>query len=531
MTFKVLAADKIADDGLKMLKDAGFVADMKTGLPEEEIIKIIPEYDAVVVRSATKITAKIIEAGKKLKIIARAGVGVDNVDVPAATARGIIVVNSPEGNTIAAAEHSFAMLLSLARSIPQAYKKLIAGDWDRKSFMGTELYGKTLGLIGMGKIGSKVASFAQGFEMKVVAYDPFVSEETAKNMGVELKGLDEVLRTADFVSLHLPKNKDTLNLINKDKLALMKKTARLINCARGGIVNEAELAEALKDKVIAGAALDVFEKEPTTESPLFGLPNCIVVPHLGASTEEAQVNVAIDVVEQIVDVLNGGSARSAVNIPSVKPEIMAKVKPYLGLAEKLGALSSQLTLGAIDKVKISYIGEIADLDTTLLTTAVLKGVLSKMLEESVNFVNATHIAKERGIKIVEAHIAESEDYANLIHIKVEGKDLKREVGGALFGGRVGAPSEHIVLVDGFNVDAMPSGYLLVLNNIDKPGMIGKLGTLLGKHNINIAAMDVGRQKVGERAVMVVNIDNEVPANVLKELTQIDGISNAVVVKL
>ncbi|MBU0687133.1 MAG: phosphoglycerate dehydrogenase [Candidatus Margulisbacteria bacterium] len=531
MAFKVLAADKIAEDGLKMLKEAGFQADMKTGLPEAELVKIIPEYDAIVVRSATKVTAKIIEAGKKLKIIARAGVGVDNVDIPAATAKGIIVVNSPEGNTIAAAEHSFAMILSVARNIPQAHRSLVAGAWDRKKYMGVELYGKTLGLVGLGKIGSKVASFAQGFEMKVIAYDPFVSEEMAKKIGVELRELDTVLKEADYISLHLPKNKDTLNLINTDKLKLMKKSARLVNCARGGIVNEDDLAQALKDKVIAGAAIDVFAKEPTTESPLFGLDNCITVPHLGASTQEAQVNVAIDVVEQIIDVLNGGEARSAVNIPSMKPEVMARVKPYMGLAEKLGSLASQLSKGALDKVKVSYIGEIADLETGPLTMAVLKGLLSNVLEESVNFVNAGLIAKQRGIKIVEARVAESEDYANLIHIKVEGKDIKREVGGSLFGGRVGAQSEHIVLIDGFNVDAIPEDYLLVIDNIDKPGMIGKVGTLLGKHKINIAAMDVGRQKISERAVMVINIDNEVPDKVLKELTKIDGISNAVVVKL
>ncbi|MFH1576657.1 MAG: phosphoglycerate dehydrogenase [Candidatus Margulisiibacteriota bacterium] len=525
---KVLASDKIAEIGLKMLKDAGIEAEMNTGLSEDELVKIIPQYDALVVRSGTKVTPKIIEAGKNLKIIGRAGVGVDNVDLPTATKNGVIVVNSPEGNTVAAAEHTWAMLLTMARQIPQAYSKLKAGIWDRKSFKGVEVLNKTLGVVGLGKIGRRVASYALGMGMKVIAYDPFVTEDYAKSLGIELKKFDGIIKESDFITFHIPKTKETANMINKETIAKMKKDVRLVNVARGGIINELDLAEALKSGQVAAAALDVFEKEPLpADSPLLKLDNVIVTPHLGASTVEAQVNVAIDVVEQIIEVLKGGAARSAVNIPSMKPELIAPVKPYMSIAEKLGALAAQIVPGAVSKITVEYSGEVAEFDVSPLTTTVLKGLLAPMMDVVVNFVNAPFIAKERGIELTESKSKEAKDFASLISVKIKSSKGDREVGGTVFIG-VG---DRLVSIDGFRVDAEPEGYLLILSNIDKPGMIGKVGTFLGEHKINIASMDVGRIKVGERAVMVLNVDNAVPDKVLKEIAKIDGISDATQVKL
>jgi D-3-phosphoglycerate dehydrogenase / 2-oxoglutarate reductase len=524
---KVLAMDKCAEEGLKIIRDAGFEVDAKAGLNEDELIKIIPAYDALIVRSETKVTPKIIEAGKNLKIIARAGVGVDNVDLPTATKNGVIVVNSPEGNTVAAAEHTWAMLLSMARSIPQAHGKLKTGVWDKKSFKGVEVLNKTLGVVGLGKIGRRVASYALGMGMRVIGSDPFVTADYAKGLGVELKSFDDVIKESDFITFHIPKSKETAGLINAATIAKMKKGVRLVNVARGGIINEADLYEALKSGQVKAAALDVFEKEPTEKSPLFELDNIVVTPHLGASTVEAQVNVAIDVAEQIVEVLKGGAARSAVNIPSMKPELIAPVRPYMGIAEKLGALAAQLVKGAVTKVGVEYAGEVAENNVSPLTTVVLKGLLTPMLDVKVNFVNAPFVAKERGIELVESKSQETKDFASLITLKITTEKETRTIGGTLFAG-VG---DRLVMIDGFRVDAVPEGYLVILQNIDKPGMIGKVGTFLGQHNINIAAMDVGRVKVGEKAVMVINVDNPLSDKVLQELTKLEGVFGATLVKI
>lgn len=525
---KVLASDKIAEVGLKMLKEAGIEAEMITGLPEDELIKIIPQYDALVVRSGTKVTPKIIEAGKNLKIIGRAGVGVDNVDLPTATKNGVIVVNSPEGNTVAAAEHTWAMVLTMARQIPQAYMKLKGGKWDRKSFKGVEVLNKTLGVVGLGKIGRRVAFYAQGMGMNVIAFDPFVTEDYAKSLGIELKKLEDIIKESDFITFHIPKTKETLNMINKKTIGQMKKGVRMVNVARGGIINEADLAEALKSGQVAAAALDVFEKEPLpADSPLLSLENCIVTPHLGASTVEAQVNVAVDVVEQIIEVLKGGAARSAVNIPSMKPEVVAPVQPYMLIAEKIGKFASQIVEGPVSKVSVEYSGEIAEQNVSPLTVAVLKGLLTPMLDVAINFVNAPHIAKERGIEVVESKRKESKDFANLVSVKIKSSTGEREVGGTVFAGA----GDRLVIIDGFRVDAVPEDYMLILSNIDKPGMIGKVGTFLGEHKINIASMDVGRMKEGQKAVMVLNVDSAVSDKVLKEISKLEGISNATLVKL
>jgi len=525
---KILASDKVAEEGLKLFREAGFEVDSKTGLPEEELIKIIPEYDALVVRSETKVTPKIIEAGKNLKIIGRAGVGVDNIDLPTATKNGVIVVNSPEGNTVAAAEHTWAMLLSMARQIPQAHGKLKAGVWDKKSFKGVEVLNKTLGVIGIGKIGRRVASYALGMGMRVIAYDPFVTADYAKSLGVELKDLAGVIKEADFITLHVPKTKETAGVINAEMIAKMKKGVRIVNVARGGIIDEKALYEGLKSGQVAAAALDVFDKEPlTADSPLLTLDNVVVTPHLGASTVEAQVNVAIDVAEQIIEVLKGGAARSAVNIPSMKPELIAPVRPYMSIAEKLGSLAAQIVKGAILKVEVEYSGEVAENDVSPLTTTVLKGLLTPILDVKVNFVNAPLVAKERGIEILESKRKEIKDFASLILLKIKTEKETREVGGTIFAGA----GDRLVLIDGYRVDIIPQGYILVLQNIDKPGMIGRVGTFLGQNNINIAAMDVGRIKIGEKAVMVLNIDNPVTDTMVEGLTRIEGIFGATLVKI
>jgi len=525
---KVLAADKIDEMGLKMLQLAGIEAEMKTGLSEDELIKIIPEYDALVVRSDTKVTQKIIEAGKNLKIIARAGVGVDNVDLPSATKYGIVVVNSPEGNTVAAAEHTWAMLLSMARQIPQAHAKLKSGVWDKKSFKGNEVLNKTLGIIGLGKIGKRVATYALGMGMKVIAFDPYVTEDYAKGMGVELKSLDNLFQESDFITVHIPKMKETANLINAETIAKMKKGVRIINVARGGIIDEKALYEALKSGQVAAAALDVFEKEPIpSDSPLLTLDNVVVTPHLGASTVEAQINVSIDVIEQIIEVLKGGSARSAVNIPSMRPELIAPVKPYMGLAERLGSLMAQIVSGAVSRVTVEYSGEVAEHDISPLTVTVLKGLLTPIMDVAINFVNAPFLAKERGIEVIEKKSRDAKDFSSLISVRVQSAKGEREVGGAVFSG-IG---DRLVSIDGFRVDIVPSGYLLFISNIDKPGMVGKIGTFLGEHNINIASMDLGRIKAGEKAIMVLNIDNQVSDAILQQIIKIEGILDATPVKL
>lgn len=525
---KILVADKLSQEGLETLKKIGDV-DVKTGLPEEELIKIIPDYDALVVRSETKVTAKIIAAGKKLKIIGRAGVGVDNIDTAAATKHGIIVVNSPEGNTIAAAEQTLALIMSLARNIPQAYSSMNQGKWERGKFMGVEVYNKTLGVIGLGKIGSAVAGYGMALGMNVIAYDPFVSQESAKKLGIQLKSLDEIISSADFITLHVPKTPETFHLIDKARIEKMKTGVRIINCSRGGVVDEAALLEAVQNGKIAGAALDVFEKEPLpADSPLLNNPKIIACPHLGASTVEAQVNVAVDVAEQIAEVLAGGQAKAAVNIPSMRPDILAPVKPFLTLAEKLGLFIGQLAEGPVLSVEIGYMGEVAEKEVAPLTIAVLKGLLEPVVQEGVNFVNAALIAKERNIKVTEVKEKEVSDFVNLISVKVTTEKETREVAGSIFG----TFGERIVRIDGFRVNAEPEGYLLIIPNIDRPGMIGKIGTFLGEKNINIAFMDVGRSSVGGAAVMVINIDNPVSKEILDKIRKIDGISGpAKLVKL
>ncbi|MDR1997903.1 MAG: phosphoglycerate dehydrogenase [Candidatus Margulisbacteria bacterium] len=521
---KVLASDKLSRDGIAVFEKAGIQLDLQTGLPEDELVKIIPEYDALIVRSETRVTPKIIQAGKKLKIIGRAGVGVDNIDLPAATAQGIIVVNSPEGNTIAAAEHTLAMMLSMARNIPQAYHTLVKEhQWDRSRFQGVELYGKTLGVVGLGKIGSHVAKCCLGLGMQVVAYDPFVSKEKAESMGIAVKKLDEVLQEADFITLHIPKTAETKGLINKAKFALMKKGVRIVNCARGGIIVEADLAAALASGQVAAAAIDVFEDEKKAlESPLLtaDLPTLVAVPHLGASTAEAQINVAVDVAQQIVTVLQGGSAAAPVNIPTMRPALLEPVKPYMTLADKMGRFIGQVVKDTFSEVEINYKGEVAAADPSPLSTIILKGILESINPEGlVNFVNAPLIAKEKNIAVKQSRSEKVEDYANEIEIIVNTRKGKETVRGTVFA----SIGERIINVNGFTLSAIPDGILLMFAHQDKPGIIGQLGMILGENRVNIAGMQVGREKIGGRAIMLINIDNKLDEAVLTKISRIDGI--------
>lgn len=524
---KVLVSDPIDQIGIDILSQVAQV-DVKTGLSPDQLVQIIPDYDALMIRSGTRVTQEIIEAGTQLKIIGRAGVGVDNVDVPAATRRGILVVNSPEGNTIAAAEHALAMMLALSRHIPAANQSVKAGEWDRKSFTGVEVYKKTLGIVGLGKIGSHVAKVARAMEMRLLAYDPFLSSERAEQMGCHLVDLDLLLRESDYITLHLPKTPETQHMINAESLAKMKPTARIINCARGGIIDEEALAIALKDGKIAGAALDVYESEPLGESALRALgKEVILTPHLGASTEEAQVNVAIDVAEQIRDVLLGLPARSAVNIPGLRPDLLEKLRPYLQLAEILGNLISQLTGGRVESLNVRLQGELASNESQPVVVAALKGLLSTALQERVNYVNASIEAKERGIRVVETRDAAVIDYTGSLRLSASGPNGEHTVTGALLGDN----EIRITNIDDFPINVPPSRHMLFTLHRDMPGIIGKLGSLLGSLNVNIASMQVGRKIVRGDAVMVLSLDDPLPDGILNEITQVPGIRDAYTVTL
>jgi D-3-phosphoglycerate dehydrogenase len=524
---KVLVSDSVDPKGIEILSQVAEV-DINTKLTPEELVQVISQYDALMLRSATRVTKEVIEAGTQLKIIGRAGVGVDNIDVPAATRRGIIVVNSPEGNTIAAAEHALAMMLSLSRYIPDANASVKANKWERNKFMGAEVYKKTLGVIGLGKIGSHVASVAKAMGMKLLAYDPFISNERADQLGCTLVDLDYLFTESDYITLHIPKTKETANLINADVLAKMKPTAKIINCARGGIIDEDALAEAIKNGQIGGAALDVFSSEPLGESSLRDLgSNVILTPHLGASTAEAQVNVAIDVAEQIRDVLLGLPARSAVNIPGLNPDVMEKLRPYLQLAETLGNLVGQLAGGRIESFNVTLQGDLATNQSQPIVVAAIKGLLSPALRERVNYVNASIEAKERGIKVMETRDTSAHDYSGSLSLQAVGSLGEHSVTGALLeGGEI-----RITSLDGFPVNVPPANHMLFTLHRDVPGIIGKIGSLLGSFNVNIASMQVGRKIVRGDAVMVLSIDDPLPEGVISEITTVDGIRDAYTVSL
>ena len=526
--FKVLVSDPLAEEGLEILRKA-FDVDVKTDLKEDELIRILGDYDALLVRSGTDVNAKVIEAGKRLKFIGRAGVGVDNIDVEAATRKGIIVANAPEGNTLAATEHTMAMMQALARNIPQANASLKKKEWKRSKFMGVALNEKTLGIVGFGRIGREVAKRANAMDMKCVAYDPFITKERAAQLGVEMMSIAELFKVADVITVHTPLIAETKHVINAKSIATMKDGVRIINCARGGIIDEKALYDAIKSGKVAGAALDVFETEPPFESPLLALDQVIVTPHLGASTVEAQLNVAVSVAKQCVEVLKGGSAKYVVNAPMVPPEHAEVLQPFAQLAEKMGRFVTQIAGGRIASVECIYGGELSAYAGSMkfITRLALKGLLDPILQQPVNIVNADFIAKERGIAVSETVTQESSGFKNLITIRIKTDKGEESVSGSVFfKGR-----SRIVAVGGYTMDMIPEGYVIVSRHLDKPGVIGRASTILGKCNINIAGMQVGRVQPGEQAIMVLNVDDEVPESVMEEIRGMPGIFTATFAKI
>lgn len=526
MTHRILVADPIAPDGIALLQRAGDV-DVRTGLPAADLIAAISPYDALVVRSETKVTAEVIAAGTKLQVIGRAGVGVDNIDIPAATRHGIVVVNAPTGNTISAAEHAVGLMLALARHIPEADASLRRGEWKRSQFVGVELRGKTLGLLGLGQVGSEVARRARAFEMRVIAFDPFVPEERGRTLGVELLPLPEVLAQADFLSAHTTLTQGTRGLVGAEELATMKPNARIVNTARGGIIEEEALLAAVQAGRIAGAAVDVFVKEPAPDTILAGDARIVVTPHLGASTAEAQERVAVDVAEQIVAVLGGEPARYAVNAPLVAPESLAMLRPYIEAAVTAGSLATQLATGQVAEIEIGYTGELALQDTGLLRAAAIRGLLRPVSEENVTPVNADLVAEQRGLHVVERKDPHAEGDANLVSVTVGTSAGRTHVVATVHDGQ-----PHVVELEGQRVDISPTEpYLLVIDNNDVPGMIGALGKMLGEFDINISSMKVGRREARGRAVMVCGLDEEPTDEQLGRIEQIAGIFRARLVRL
>lgn len=529
MAARILVSDKISSEGVEILKAGGFEVDVKPDITPEELEKEIAHYDALVIRSRTNVTKAVIANAERLRVIGRAGVGVDNVDVPAATKRGIIVMNTPDGNTISTAEQTMAMLLAVARSIPQADRSMHEGKWDKKKFVGVELYNKVLGIIGMGRIGTAVARRALGFEMRVMAYDPYIPADAVKRLGIQQASVDEICAAADFITVHTPINDATRGIIGPKQFGLMKKGVRIINCARGGIIDEAALLEALTAGTVAGAALDVFTVEPLPEDhPFRSMDNVILTPHLGASTSEAQEGVARDVAVQIVAYLSGGTIRNAVNTPSVDPAVLEQVRPYLDLAQRMGRFLCQYVNRPVKCLRVYYSGSVLDYPTAPITTAAIVGFMEPMTEGAVNFVNAPIIARERGVEIVEEKSSKIYEFANLITLEAEAEDgTKNWVGGTL----IHSKTPRIVLLNDKFFDVVPEGLLLVIENRDVPGIIGSVATLLGQHQINIAQMTWGRTGPGSDAITIINVDQEVSAELLGEVARLPNILSARLIRI
>jgi D-3-phosphoglycerate dehydrogenase len=528
-TYRILAADGVSPKGIAVLAESPhFQVETSGGLKEDELIARIADLDALIVRSATKVTAKALAAATRLKVIGRAGVGVDNVNVEAATERGIVVMNTPGGNTISTAEHTFSLLLSLARKIPQAHASMVAGKWDRKSFEGTELCGKTLGIVGMGRIGGEVARRAIAFGMTVVAYDPYLVQSRARSLQVELADdLSALLGRADFITVHMPMTAETKNILNAATIAQCKPGVRIINCARGGLVEEAALFEALKSGHVAGAALDVYEKEPPADDlPFRSLPNVVLTPHLGASTSEAQESVGIEIAQAISEFLLNGIINNAVNVPNVDLRTLSLIRPYLSLGERLGKLLAQIAPHRIETLTINYTGKVSEAETVPITRSVLKGLLFQSSEVSVNEVNAPRAAQNLGIKVLETKSAEGGEYTDLITVQATKGDTHYEVAATIYG-----VHPRIVRLNGHNLEASPEGILLIVENQDRPGMVGWIGTLLAKHKINIASMSLSRGESGGKALSVLNLDGTPSAELLQEIAADSGILSVQVAKL
>jgi D-3-phosphoglycerate dehydrogenase / 2-oxoglutarate reductase len=526
---KVLIADKIADSGIDKLRES-YEVDIKTGLSEAELVEVIGDYDALIVRSATRATRPVIEAANNLKIIGRAGVGIDNVDVTAATERGIIVCNAPTSNIVSAAEHTWALLMAQARMICQANASLKSGKWERSKFTGAEFYEKTLAIIGLGRIGTLIAERARAFQMRIVGYDPYISEERAAALGVELyPSIDELLPQADFITVHLPKTKETIGMFGAEQFARMKDGVRIVNTARGGIYQTDALVDALKSGKVASAAIDVWEVEPTTESPLFAFDNVIATPHLGASTEEAQDRAGEQIAELVAAGLRGEMVTTAVNIAPVPPDVMDKVGPYLKLADQLGAMVAQLAKTGVDDLEIVMIGGLSDTDTRILRTAVLKGMLSVATDEPVNFVNADYFAGQRGIHVTESKRSETHDYVSMIAVKASsGGTQVVDVAATLIGKR---NEPRLISLFGYDLDMLPDDHMAFFVYPDRPGMIGKVGTILGDDGVNIGSMQVGRNEAGGKALMGITVDTPLAASLLAKIKFEAGMTHAWSVEL
>ena len=523
---KVLVADKIAREGIDMLSRYAQV-DVKTKQKPEQIIPIIGDYEAIIVRSQTKVTAEIIEAGKKLQVIGRAGVGVDNIDIDAATRHGIIVVNAPTGNTISAAEHSIALMLALARNIPQANISLKSCQWRRSDFMGTEVKGKTLGIIGLGNVGSEVAIRARGLDMRLIGHDPFISAERAASLQVELVTLEQLFEDSDFITLHIPLSESTKSLIGAKELSMMKPAVRIINTARGGLIDEKALVKAIEEKKIAGAAIDVFTNEPCTENILFKSDNIIVTPHLGASTTEAQTLAATEIAKQIIDVFNGQPARYAVNAPLIAAEALPILMPFLKVANTLGNLASYLGDGQLKSIQINYQGEIASYDTNAIKAAIIGGLLNRLTEERINIVNASMVASNRGMKVLEQKEAVCENYANLLTLEVTTSAGKTTVSGTVLGGET-----RIVQVNNYRIDIVPTGgYFLFSVHRDRPGLIGAVGKITGDADINISYMHLSRLKPRGQALMIMALDEPLSDEQLQKILAMPDVNTAKIVKI
>lgn len=518
---RVLISDKMDPNAAKILEERGCQVDVITGETPEQLIARIGDYDGLAIRSSTKVTKAVLDAAPNLKVIGRAGIGVDNVDIPAASAQGVVVMNTPFGNSITTAEHAIAMIFALARQIPEANAQTQAGKWPKNDFMGVEVTGKTLGLIGAGNIGSIVASRAIGLRMKVVAFDPFLSPERAVELGIEKVELDDLLKRADFITLHTPLTDQTRNILSKENLARCKKGVRIVNCARGGLIDEVALKEALDSGHVAGAALDVFQTEPAKDSPLFGTPNFICTPHLGASTNEAQVNVALQVAEQIADFLVNGGVTNALNMPSLSAEEAPKLKPYMALAEQLGSLVGQLTTGAIPRISIHAEGAASELNIKPIAAAVLCGFLRQQ-SDTVNMVNAPFLAKERGIEVREVRTEKEGDYNTLIRVSVKTDAGERSVAGTLFSNR----EPRLVELFGIKVEAELAGHMMYIVNEDAPGFIGRIGTLLGANGINIGTFNLGRIAAGGQAVLLLSLDSALGSDVMETARSLPGVKRA-----
>ena len=532
-TRRVLVADPISDRGIELLKDAeGIEVDVKLGLSEDELVALAPNYEGIIVRSGVKITAPVIEAGSgTLRAIGRAGVGVDNIDIPTATKHGVVVMNTPAGNTISTAEHAFTLMMSLARHIPQAHQSVVEGRFKegRKAYKGVELYNKTLAILGMGRIGAEFARRAMGFGMRVVAYDPYLAASKAKAMRVDLcETVDEAVKQADFITLHMPKTPETTHIINAARIELMKPGIRIVNCARGGLIDEAALLEGIKSGKVAGAALDVFEDEPpSADYELLHREEMVFTPHLGASTEEAQENVGIEIAEAIRDRLLHGSVVNAINMPNLDEATLAEIGPYLGLSEVLGKIVSQISPKQSDFFRIDYTGKVGDIETTLVTRSALKGYLEAgSTSGSANYLNAPSLAEGRGIRITESRPAETCEYTDLITVTVGNDKEETTISGTFFGNQ-----PRIVKIQEHNIEATPEGHLLILENTDEPGIVGAVGRVLGECGVNIASMSLSRNKVGGRALSILNLDSKADCEVIAKLEEIKGITAATTVEL